>query len=143
MTQATAIPTRQQLFTRERVEAAIVYVSRILTDVVSMHDSIASIRRKMERVELGLDGYDAGALEADYTRVMDRLKALVAELDAAGVELIDFEVGIVLFPTVTAKGDGVFAWSLRQGGPPCLTKRELAHEVFSTAKPKLKGGVDA
>lgn len=144
MTQATTIPAEQTLFTRERVEKSLVYVSRILTDIVMMHDNVVATRRKIDRVKLGLDGWDPAQLETEYKAMMERLRELVDELDVAGVELIDFEAGIVLFPTVTQHGDGVFAWSLRAGGDPYLTKRELVGRyVASERQGILKGGTDA
>ena len=126
MTQGTLIPTDRKLRTHKSAAAALVLVQRIVLDIVEEHDEVVKVRRKLERIELGLDGWDAGVLQAEYTRMMDRLKVLVAELDELGVELVSFESGIVCFATCTDKGDGVFVWSLTQPGPLYLTTLDRA-----------------
>lgn len=130
MTQTAAMPTGPKLFTYERAQAALVLVRRIVADVVDHHNELAKLRRRIERVEMGLSKEKAGYLEDDRARLMDRLRELVAELEDIGADLVDFEVGIVTFATVTGEGDRVIAWSLRQPDSLHLVKPDEIHTLY-------------
>jgi hypothetical protein len=136
--------TARPLFTAEGVERAIIYVKRVLTDVVLASEDLVIARRKLERIEMGLHVEDPHDAEPEYRRLVERLHELVEEIRLVGATIVDFEIGVVTFPTSTAKGDGVYLWSLRDGGPPALYKPEQVHEFFTKpAKPaSLKGGLD-
>lgn len=102
----------RRTFCVDEANRALPYVSRVVADVVDLHDEVVNIRRTMERVELGLHGADANALERDYRAAMERLRLLVRELDLVGVDLQDFERGIVTFPTLHAGGNAALSWKL-------------------------------
>ncbi len=114
-TQTTAAAPRQadrRTFCVDEANRALPYVSRVVADVVDLHDEVVHIRRTMERVELGLHGADANALERDYRGAMERLRLLVRELDLVGVDLQDFERGIITFPTLHAGTHAALSWKL-------------------------------
>ncbi|XAM00371.1 DUF2203 domain-containing protein [Phycisphaeraceae bacterium D3-23] len=102
----------KRTFCVDEANRALPYVSRVVADVVDLHDEVVHIRRTMERVELGLHGADAKALERDYRAAMERLRILVRELDVVGVDLQDFERGIVTFPTFHDGHDAALSWKL-------------------------------
>lgn len=105
-------PTLRRTFCVDEANRALTFVSRVVADVVDLHDEVVHIRRTMERVELGLHGADAKALERDYRAAMERLRLLVRELDLVGVDLQDFERGIITFPTLHAGHDAALSWKL-------------------------------
>ena len=123
-------PAGPKLFTREKAEAALVLVRGIVADIVDRHDDIVKLRREMGRVEMGLSNAKVGHLQDDFTRHMDRLKELIRELDDVGIDLIDFELGIVSFPTVTGEGDRVWVWSLNQPESLHLLRHGETHKVY-------------
>ena len=81
-------------FTVEGANQALPYVRRIIEDVTGTYQQIVDLRRRLERVEPGQDA----SLERSYEQAMDRLSSLVDELHEVGVELKDFERGLVDFP---------------------------------------------
>jgi len=102
----------RRTFCLEEANRALVYVSRVTSDIVDLHDEVVLIRRTMERVELGLHGADPAVLERDYRKAMDRLRDLVRELDTVGVDLQDFERGVVTFPTLHNGCEASLSWQL-------------------------------
>ena len=98
------------LFTRRRAYATLPFVSRVVVDILALHERVVVTRRTMEKVELGIHGGDAVALDEEYREMMERLRELVRELDLVGVDIEDFEAGLVTFPMVDRQGDAVYAW---------------------------------
>ena len=102
----------RRTFCVDEANRALSFVSRVVADIVDLHDEVVNIRRTMERVELGLHGADSASLERDYRAAMERLRTLVRELDLVGVDLQDFERGIVTFPTMHDGHDAALSWKL-------------------------------
>ena len=112
-TAMTAAPAAcRQTFCVEEANRALSFVSRVVADIVDLHDEVVHIRRTMERVELGLHGADVNTLERDYRAAMERLRDLVRELDMVGVDLQDFERGVITFPTLHAGHHAALSWKL-------------------------------
>lgn len=61
---------------------------------------------------MGLHGGEVDVYEAEYRRSMDRLRELVHELDLVGVDLLDFERGLVSFPTLHDGREAALSWQL-------------------------------
>lgn len=102
----------RRLFCIEEANRALAYVSRVVGDIVDLHDDVVRVRRTMERVELGLHGADSSELEREYRAAMDRLRVLVRELDMVGVDLHDFERGVITFPTMHDGREVALSWKL-------------------------------
>ena len=98
----------KRYFTVDQANRALPYVSRIIDDVISVYARIVELRRRLERH----DDADTSAIkiERDYEGAMDRLGELVDELHFVGVELKDFERGLVDFPAVHEEREILLCW---------------------------------
>ncbi len=82
-------------FTRDEADRSLAYVAPVVRDVQAQYGRILELRKSMQRP--AADG-DADAAVPAYEAAMDRLGELVDELHAVGVELRDFERGLIAFP---------------------------------------------
>jgi hypothetical protein len=90
----TASEPGKKYFTVAEANQALPYVSRIIEDVTAAYQRIVELRRQLERAEPGANE----EVEREYEQTMDRLSKLVDELHDVGVELKDFEKGLIDFP---------------------------------------------
>lgn len=95
----------KKYFTLELANRALPYVSRVVEDVTSVYARVIELRRGADRP----GGPDTDA-EREYDKTMDRLGELVDELHAVGVELKDFELGLVDFPCLHQGRDVLLCW---------------------------------
>jgi hypothetical protein len=110
-TPATA-PITRRTFCVEEANRALPFVNRVVSDIVDLHEQIVLCRRTMERIEMGLHGGEQSLYEAEYRRNMGRLRELVRELDLVGVDLLDFERGLISFPTLHNGREAALSWHL-------------------------------
>ena len=97
----------RKYFTVEEANRALPYISRIIDDVIKIYGQIVDLRRTLEAGNLA----DSTAnCEREYEQAMDRLGALVDELHVVGVELKDFERGLVDFPAVHNEREVLLCW---------------------------------
>jgi len=92
-------------FSLAQANSALPYVSRIVDDITEVYSEIIELRRDAEKP----NGQDT-ASEKAYETAMDRLSTLVDELHAVGVELKDFELGLVDFPALHEGRDILLCW---------------------------------
>lgn len=102
----------RRTFCVEEANRALPFVSRVISDIVDLHEQIVLCRRTMERIEMGLHGGDPQVYENEYRRSMNRLRELVRELDLVGVDLLDFERGLISFPTMHDGREAALSWQL-------------------------------
>lgn len=101
-----AEPDARKRFTLEDANRALPLVGRIASDVVESYHRIVDLRRELEQ-----DGSrDLAEAERDYEHEMDRLSDLVDELHLVGVELRDFELGVIDFPAWYAGHEVLLTW---------------------------------
>lgn len=101
-----AEPNARKRFTVEEANRSLPLVGRIAQDVVDSYHRIVDLRRELEE-----DGSrDLAEAEGDYEREMDRLSDLVDELHLVGVELRDFELGVIDFPAWYADHEVLLTW---------------------------------
>lgn len=103
---APASPDRKR-FSVEEANRALPYVQRVVEDVVAVYSHIVELRRQLEDLGAGEEALD---LERQYEDAMDRLGDLVDELHLVGVELKDFEKGLVDFPASVAGREVLLCW---------------------------------
>ena len=92
-------------FTVERANAALPYVQRVVRDITRAYRQIVKLRRALEARR-------QTALEDRYEQAMDRLGDLVDELHLVGVELRDFEKGLLDFPAWYDGREVMLCWRL-------------------------------
>ncbi len=95
----------KKYFTVDQANSALPYVSRVVEDITQVYARIIELRRGAEKP----DGSEPDT-EKEYETTMDRLSELVDELHAVGVELKDFELGLVDFPATHDGRDVLLCW---------------------------------
>ncbi|MEM1446192.1 MAG: DUF2203 domain-containing protein [Planctomycetota bacterium] len=91
-------------FTRDQADRSLAYVEPVVRDVQEQYGKILELRQSMNASTIDLVALDEGpesserSDEVAYEAAMDRLGELVDELHAVGVELRDFERGMIAFP---------------------------------------------
>lgn len=106
----------------ELIEAnsSLPYVSRIVADLMKSYQRVVEVRRRIENLH---SDDNAEHLEAQYETAMETLGDLVDELHQVGVELKDFEKGLVDFPSIHEGREIYLCW---QHGEPRIASW---HEV--------------
>jgi hypothetical protein len=97
----------KRYFTLASANRAVTYVARVVEDVAEAYSQIVELRRRIEHA--GPDQFSP-RLEADYDSAMDRLGSCIDELHAVGVELKDFEQGLVDFPALHQEREIHLCW---------------------------------
>lgn len=97
----------KKYFSVPEANRALPYVTRVVEDVVQVYSQIVDLRHQIESPE---EAGDTDALERQYEAHMDRLSELVDELHMVGVELKDFEKGLVDFPAVHEGREVLLCW---------------------------------
>ncbi len=88
-------------------QTGLPYVSRIVTDVMAAYQQVTQLRRQLEGSP---ESANVAQLERDYETQMQRLSDLVDELHSAGVELKDFEKGLIDFPAIFEGREVLLCW---------------------------------
>ncbi|NBC11447.1 MAG: DUF2203 family protein [Planctomycetes bacterium] len=114
------VPVAWRHFTVAQANRAVPYVRRIVEDIGEVYRDAVGLQK---RLEYPLPDQDPAELEARYERRMSRLRQLVAELEDVGVELKDYDKGLVDFPAVHQGREVYLCWKL---GEPAIA---AWHEV--------------
>ena len=96
-------------FTLAQANSSLPLVKRIVADIVRTHAQAASHREKLERTGSVKDGQ---AIQRDLDQSIDRLQDLVDELSDVGVELKDYETGLIDFVGRHEGRDVYLCWKL-------------------------------
>lgn len=104
----------KKYFTVSEANRALPYVSKIVNEVTECYKEAVAIRNQVERSQLQ---DDADRLHDEYEQAMDRLNGLLDELHQVGVELKDFEKGLLDFP---AMHDGREVYLCWRSGEECV-----------------------
>lgn len=97
---------KRRLFDLDEANRSLVYVSKIVDDICETYQTALDIQQRRDE----LVAEHAEPLMANYNNAVRQLNGYVEELAAAGVELKDYELGLVDFP---AEHDGrtiAFCW---------------------------------
>lgn len=101
-------PSRRR-FTLEEANKTLPLVSRIVRDIVAMHEEARQVHQQLESRPAP---HLRGGLESDLERKLARLQSLVDELQQAHAELKDFRMGLVDFVSRHAGRDIYLCWKL-------------------------------
>lgn len=97
-TAISALPKgNRKYFSVSEANRALPYVSRIVDEIIDTYKQAVGIRQQIEDDDFVGDG---DQLHKDYERVMDRLNVLLDEIHHVGVEMKDFEKGLLDFPAI-------------------------------------------
>jgi len=100
----------KKTFSLQEANRSLIYIERVVQDVVDVYSCIMALRRRMD-IQPG-DAIDASPVAKEYDQAMTRLGVLVDELNGVGVELRDFELGVVDFPGLVGGKEVCWCWRL-------------------------------
>jgi hypothetical protein len=105
-----------KLFTIEEANALLPSVREILQQIQHSRRRLATYRRQAklaaEGAEQGGGGMEGGAL---YAMVLTQFTTEMSELEALGVQLKDFDRGLVDFPSLRDGRVVLLCWQLGEG----------------------------
>ena len=105
-----------KLFTIEQANALLPSVREILQRIKRLRRRLGTFRREAklaaEGAELGGGGMEGGAL---YAIVLTDFTTQMSELEGLGVQLKDFERGLVDFPSLRDGRVVLLCWQLGEG----------------------------
>ncbi|MEX0777076.1 MAG: DUF2203 domain-containing protein [Phycisphaeraceae bacterium] len=105
---ASHAPKRgKKYFTVAEANRSLPYVGRVVGDIADTYKQAMALRERIDHPQPE-DAQDK--LRDGYDRTMDRLNDLVDELRQVGVELKDFEKGLVDFPAVHEGREVLLCW---------------------------------
>ena len=97
----------RKYFTVEEANRAVPLVSRVVEDIMQSYRYAVDTRHQIEQpISTELEE----KLRDEYEQAMDRLNTLIDELQHVGVELKDFEKGLVDFPAVHQNREINLCW---------------------------------
>jgi hypothetical protein len=94
-------------FTLEQANKALPLVTRIVRDIVNTHERATQLQAKLEE-STGREP----ALQAQLDSSLEQLQDYVDELGSIGVELKDYESGLIDFPGKHQGRDIYLCWKL-------------------------------
>jgi hypothetical protein len=95
----------RRYFTIEHANRALVYLRPVVDDLQAAYRQVVTLRRRIER-----GGGATADAERAYETAMDRLGDLVDEVHGVGVELKDFERGMIDFPSWREGREVLLCW---------------------------------
>jgi hypothetical protein len=114
-TTETCHPPRRgrKYFSIGEANRALPYVARVVDDVVRSYQRAVALRKRIEQPHPEDSGEPA---RGDYEKEMDHLNHLIEELHQVGVELKDFERGLIDFPAVHDGREILLCWHRGESG---------------------------
>jgi hypothetical protein len=101
-------PTKsRRRFTLDQANKALPLVTRIVRDIVNTHERATQLQAKLEEST----GREA-ALQSQLDAALEQLQDYVDELGSIGVELKDYESGLIDFPGRHQGRDVYLCWKL-------------------------------
>jgi hypothetical protein len=97
-------------YTLAEANRALPLVTRIVRDIVNAHERATQLQAKIE--ELPAAAKDSAYAQDQLDSALDRLQDYVDELGTLGIELKDYETGLIDFPGRHEGRDVFLCWKL-------------------------------
>ena len=97
----------KKYFTLDEAERALPYVRRVADDIADRYERAVNVRQRIEQTDME-DPLEE--LRDEYEKLMDQLNGLIDELGLVGVELKDFERGLIDFPSLHEGREVYLCW---------------------------------
>ena len=97
----------RKYFTLDQANRALPYISRITDDIRQSYRRAVSLQ---EQLDQPVPEDDVDLLRDEYEQTIGRLNRYVDELHDVGVELKDYEVGLVDFPSTHEGREILLCW---------------------------------
>jgi hypothetical protein len=107
ITASNGLKHGKKYFTVAEANRAVGYIGRIMADICARYRQAVALR---ELIEHPRPGDEMDQLRGSYEASMDHLNELVDELHQVGVELKDFEQGLVDFPALHQGREVCLCW---------------------------------
>lgn len=123
----------ERYFTVESANRSLVFVRRVVRDIVERYDELMKLRARRE--ELGLAGGPGSQLDEIRQRIessTEQLQALHDELADVGCELKDWVAGLVDFPALHQGRKVSLCWKL---GEERITHWHELHAGYAARQP--------
>ena len=104
-----------KLFTIEEANGLLPSVRRIVSRIQQTHRGVAKYRDEAKKAAEAADRGGGIADGPRYARLVTSLTAAVAELETLGVQLKDFDRGLVDFPSLRDGRVVLLCWQLGEG----------------------------
>jgi hypothetical protein len=127
--QRAKTPRPSRRFTLEQANRSLPLVKRIVSDIVAQHGKASNYRQQLEQLSAAKD---IAAAQAALDASLNRLQDLVDELSDVGVELKDYEKGLIDFVGRHDGRDVYLCWRL---GEEKITHWHELESGFAGRKP--------
>jgi hypothetical protein len=108
--------TRMKIFTVEEANALLPTVRNILARIQRAHKRIFAYRHDAKKAAEGAEQGGGGLLEGlQYAKLLMELTSQTGELEALGVQLKDFDRGLVDFPSLRDGRVVLLCWQIGEG----------------------------
>jgi hypothetical protein len=105
-----------KIFTLEEANALLPRVRKIVAGIQRSHRRISSFREAAKDAASGADQGGGGIVNGvEYATFLTELTVRTSELDALGVQLKDFERGLVDFPSLREGRVVLLCWQMGEG----------------------------
>jgi len=105
---STAGPKR--FFTIAQANRALVLVRRIIADIISDYQRLSELQEVLEAAQQSARYDQAEATGQEVIRVVERIQSCARELEEVGVQLEDWTVGVVGFPSIADGREVTLTW---------------------------------
>lgn len=97
----------RKLFTLQEANRSLPYISRVIEDIRAAYQIALTLQQRMDRP---MPDDTLQTLQAEYQESIDRLNRFVEELQSVGVDLKDYEMGLVDFPAIHEGREVCLCW---------------------------------
>jgi hypothetical protein len=116
----------KRVFSLPEAQRSLVLIKRIVTDVIFEYSRMIELQEQLEAAEEAEAVEQSDLARMDLIRSAGRLRTCLDELDDVGVELKDWALGVVDFPSFAAGRAICLCWQYGQD------RIEYWHEVDAT-----------
>ena len=99
--------TGRKLFTLDEANSSLPYVERVVADIRETYRIAVDLQH---RLEFPAPGDDPNDVQLEYDHVVRELNRYVDELNQVGVELKDYDMGLVDFPSLHEGREIYLCW---------------------------------
>ncbi len=107
------VASPRRFFSVAEANRTLPYIARVVADVVALFRDARDLQRLIRDAA---PGEAVEALRDRLVEAFERSNACVGELQAVGVELADYQVGIVDFPSLLEGREVRLCWRLGEAG---------------------------
>lgn len=106
-------PRSKRLFTIEEAQRALVFVRRVVQDIVQHYQELIGLRDELETLaDTTVEPERIASLRDRNDRLTDALNRLHDELTEVGCQLKDWRMGLVDFPALRGGREVLLCWRL-------------------------------